>query len=96
MRTTGPIGKVKVLFLEDFYMDSKIKKWQLNRTTFIGSAYFQINISVQKSFTVYIKQGGEVESRGGAGVIESSSSPVSPLASYWRAPGLESPARMHR
>ncbi|XP_068619034.1 uncharacterized protein [Battus philenor] len=48
------------------------------------------------SLSLYIKQGGEVESRGGIGVLESSSSPVSPVTSYWRAPGLESPARMHR
>ncbi|XP_053613958.1 uncharacterized protein LOC128677270 isoform X1 [Plodia interpunctella] len=47
------------------------------------------------SLSLYIKQGGEVESRGGVG-IESSSSPVSPVTSYWRAPGLESPARIHR
>lgn len=45
-------------------------------------------------FSVYIKQGGEVESRGG--VLESSSSHVSPMTSYWRAPGLESPARVQR
>ncbi|XP_026494310.2 uncharacterized protein LOC113399404 isoform X1 [Vanessa tameamea] len=48
------------------------------------------------SLSLYIKQGGEVESRGGAGLMESNSSPVSPLTSYWRAPGLESPARLHR
>ncbi|CAK1583789.1 unnamed protein product [Parnassius mnemosyne] len=48
------------------------------------------------SLSLYIKQGGEVESRGGVGMLESSSSPVSPVASYWRAPGLESPAGMHR
>ncbi|KAM3960477.1 LOW QUALITY PROTEIN: uncharacterized protein ACR2FA_005385 [Aphomia sociella] len=50
------------------------------------------------SLSLYIKQGGEVESRGGVGVLESSSSPVSPASSYWRAPGLESPthARVHR
>ncbi|KAJ0173542.1 hypothetical protein K1T71_010691 [Dendrolimus kikuchii] len=48
------------------------------------------------SLSLYIKQGGEVESRGGVGVLETSSSPVSPVSSYWRAPGLESPARMHR
>ncbi|XP_049877958.1 uncharacterized protein LOC126375149 isoform X2 [Pectinophora gossypiella] len=46
------------------------------------------------SLSLYIKQGGEVESRGG--VLESSSSHVSPIASYWRAPGLESPARIQR
>ncbi|KAL4717940.1 hypothetical protein ACJJTC_001358 [Scirpophaga incertulas] len=46
------------------------------------------------SLSLYIKQGGEVESRGG--VLESSSGPVSPMASYWRAPNLESPSKMHR
>ncbi|KAG6457700.1 hypothetical protein O3G_MSEX010437 [Manduca sexta] len=48
------------------------------------------------SLSLYIKQGGEVESRGGVGALETSSSPVSPVTSYWRAPGLESPARLHR
>ncbi|CAH2094718.1 unnamed protein product [Euphydryas editha] len=46
------------------------------------------------SLSLYIKQGGEVESRGG--LMESNCSPVSPLTSYWRAPGLESPARLNR
>ncbi|CAH2045135.1 unnamed protein product, partial [Iphiclides podalirius] len=48
------------------------------------------------SLSLYIKQGGEAESRGGAGLLESSSTPISPVASYWRAPGLESPSGMHR
>ncbi|CAH2249812.1 jg6089 [Pararge aegeria aegeria] len=50
------------------------------------------------SLSLYIKQGGEVESRGGVGVMEtaSSPSPISPVTSYWRAPRLESPAKMHR
>ncbi|XP_028031387.1 uncharacterized protein LOC114243933 isoform X1 [Bombyx mandarina] len=48
------------------------------------------------SLSLYIKQGGEVESRGGVGIFESTSSPVSPISSYWRAPGLESPTRLHR
>ncbi|CAG4954425.1 unnamed protein product [Parnassius apollo] len=48
------------------------------------------------SLSLYIKQSGEVESRGGVGMLESSSSPVSPVTSYWRASGLESPGGMHR
>ncbi|XP_061384385.1 uncharacterized protein LOC116773247 isoform X3 [Danaus plexippus] len=48
------------------------------------------------SLSLYIKQGGEVESRGGVGMLENTSSPVSPVTSYWRAPGLESPARLNR
>ncbi|KAL0869001.1 hypothetical protein ABMA27_007322 [Loxostege sticticalis] len=48
------------------------------------------------SLSLYIKQGGEVESRGGVGMLESSSSPVSPVTSYWRAPGLESPTGINR
>ncbi|KAJ2953412.1 hypothetical protein O0L34_g1002 [Tuta absoluta] len=39
------------------------------------------------SLSLYIAQGGEVESKGG--VVESSSSRVSPVASYWRAPVLD-------
>ncbi|KOB79202.1 Brain-specific angiogenesis inhibitor 1 [Operophtera brumata] len=34
--------------------------------------------------------------KGGVGILETSSSPVSPITSYWRAPGLESPARINR
>ncbi|XP_075982923.1 uncharacterized protein LOC142981120 isoform X2 [Anticarsia gemmatalis] len=49
------------------------------------------------SLSLYIKQAGEVESRGGAvGTAESCSSPVSPAVSYWRAHPLDSPARLHR
>ncbi|KAL4706993.1 hypothetical protein ACJJTC_019531 [Scirpophaga incertulas] len=46
------------------------------------------------SLSLYIKQGCEVESRGE--VLDSSSGPVSPVASYWRAPNLGSPTRVHR
>lgn len=49
------------------------------------------------SLSLYIKQAGEVESRGGAvHVLESCSSPVSPTLSYWRARPLDSPTRINR
>lgn len=41
-------------------------------------------------WSVYIKQGGEVESRGGAGALESTPD------SYWRAPPLDAPHDIHR
>ncbi|XP_063539300.1 uncharacterized protein LOC134748443 isoform X1 [Cydia strobilella] len=48
------------------------------------------------SLSLYIKQGGEVESRGGVGTLESSPTPSSP-GGYWRAPapGLGTPTRLH-
>ncbi|XP_075983086.1 uncharacterized protein LOC142981224 isoform X2 [Anticarsia gemmatalis] len=47
------------------------------------------------SLSLYIKQGGEVESRGGA-TMDSSSTPVSPAAMYWHDASLESTATMYR
>ncbi|CAG9789418.1 unnamed protein product [Diatraea saccharalis] len=66
------------------------------RALSLASRDWQDSPAGDTSLSLYIKQGGEVESRGGVGGLESSSSPVSPIASYWRAPGLESPSRIHR
>ncbi|KAG7297853.1 hypothetical protein JYU34_018598 [Plutella xylostella] len=46
------------------------------------------------SLNLYIKQGGEVESRGGA--VDSSSSQISPVASYWQPHPLDSTEGMYR
>ncbi|XP_026333388.1 uncharacterized protein LOC113240330 [Hyposmocoma kahamanoa] len=64
------------------------------RVLSLPSKEWQDTAAGDTSLSLYIKQGGEVESRGG--VLESSSSHVSPMTSYWRAPGLESPARLQR
>ncbi|KAG7297833.1 hypothetical protein JYU34_018576 [Plutella xylostella] len=48
------------------------------------------------SLSLYIKQGVEVDSRGGVDILETSSQHLSPMESYWRAPDLGSTDRMHR
>ncbi|GBP87662.1 hypothetical protein EVAR_58037_1 [Eumeta japonica] len=44
---------------------------------------------------LYFKQGGEVESRGGAGLEVSPQGSPPATATYWRASGPESPTRLH-